>query len=354
MGRVTLALAIFIVGVLIFNVPISCALDATAIGSNTIIVDTQHAKPNLKDIKTNYTKVDTIYGPVNVQTETLKKLGKERIAEAYSEFLKQKEEYRKMDEKLGINKTYAAINTVSSPQATAQQNAAPLGEGASFYERCWFLPSSTELITEMTGCVVPGTVSNPNNENFVSYQEREIYLNCIKNGYQDCIEVICQQYPDGSTDVNVCIYDNSNFYVDFHTFSLVIHDVSHPIEYDVILHGGYNAYDIWLTDTVTDEHYFGRYTDSDDFSYLITCYSGATELEDDRLGQPNAQQYLVSCTFQDYYVVSGGLGGSPMLPYTVFGNIQHDASQPYVYAHGYQSSGITYSDLAGGNPDPSH
>jgi|AGTN01.2.fsa_nt_gi hypothetical protein len=354
MGRVTLALAIFIVGVLIFNVPISCALDATAIGSNTIIVDTQHAKPNLKDIKTNYTKVDTIYGPVNVQTETLKKLGKERITEAYSEFLKQKEEYRKMDEKLGIDKTYAAVNTVSSSQATAQQNAAPLRQGTSFQERCWFLQPSTVLVTALYGCVFPGTVSNPNNENFLSYQEREIYLNYVQNDYRDCIEVICQQYPDRSTDVCICIYDNSNYYVDSSIFSLVIHDVSHPIEYDVILNSAYNAYDIWLTDTVTGEYYFGSYTDSDNYSYFISYYSGATELEDYSLGKPTAQQYLVSCTFKDYYAVVGGSVGSPVPPYTVFSNIQHDASQPYVYAHGYQSSGLTYSDLAGGNPDPSH
>lgn len=335
--------AMLIAFVLVFNVPIAYATTS----DDTVSMPTKDSifKHKYENYTVNYTKVDTVYGPVNVPEDSFKKLGKEKITEKYYEFLKQQDEFKQMDKQLGITKSYTSTNyTVVAPlQVYTELYDILLTD--KYYERTWFYQTGYQP-TLLYGCISPVSIYHPSGENFRSYHEREIVL----NNYMDIIEIVSDQRPNGITNVFACIYDNSFYPVDPSVFYLNIPNSQHPVEYDVILNAMDHSYDIWLVDTGTWQVYFDSYTDSDNFSSYILKYSGSTELEDYSMF---AHTFRVETNIVDYYTK---VNGYIVQPYNVFNNINNSEETAWVYAYGYKGVGNnyqTFSNHIAGNPDPS-
>ncbi|MGA9141610.1 MAG: hypothetical protein WBZ29_15405 [Methanocella sp.] len=345
MGNMKEFLAILMAFVILLNIPI---VNATPLNDEVTKNHPVHAPKahSLEKHQVNYTKVDTAYGQINVPNETYLKMGKEKIAEKYSEFLKLQEEFKKMDKKLGINRSDNIENfSLTDPLPARMQSQNLLLSDSFTLERVYFdRGSSSWQPMLLYGRLNPTLLENPDGGRyFNSYQEREIYL----NNNMDCIEIISDQRYNGETVVWVAIYDNNfNQPVSQSVFDLSIVNVVNPIEYDVILDSEDQSYDIWLVDTVSGSTYFDSYPDTDNFSSFITYYDGSTELHD---YSDYVHPYRIRTNFVDYYTK---VNGYIVQPYNIFNNINVGTDSPYVYAYGYGANGQTYSYQAIENPDP--
>ena len=268
---------------------------------------------------TTYITIDTPDGELKVADETYKRLGKEKISQNYADY---KKLYKELSKNVSRDNSTKAIASASYNPVT-QQSTKTLSEYALTYERTWFSPTNNQHPTYLYGYINPQVNSNPYGESYVSYHEREIYL----NNYQDCVEFISDQRSNGQTYIWVAVYDN-NFTqpVSPNLFSLSV-QVQNPVEYIFQITSGDSSYNCWINDIYTGQVYYSNYVDTDNFSSYITYCAGSTELY---YISPILWSYTTQTTITDYYT---RVGSSLCRTSDVF-SVSNTENQPYVYAHG--------------------
>lgn len=182
---------------LLFYVPQACMVPVSENG-DTIQPNTHIDANNKQKINpvNNYTTIDTQYGKLHIENETLKRLGNDKIMEKFTEFKKLQNMARK-DENLSGKDSYSTISyfnySTNTLNAVPASGISPLSMIWNL-ERTYFNDSSANANrpTLIWGHVEVQPISSGSTQHWDgAYLEREIML----NNY-DCIEFIVQYNGD--------------------------------------------------------------------------------------------------------------------------------------------------------------
>ncbi|MGA9139597.1 MAG: hypothetical protein WBZ29_05205 [Methanocella sp.] len=301
----------------------------------------------------NYTTIDTQYGKLHIENETLKRLGNDKIMEKFTEFKKLQNMARK-DENLSGKDSYSTISyfnySTNTLNAVPASGISPLSMIWNL-ERTYFNDSSANANrpTLIWGHVEVQPISSGSTQHWDgAYLEREIML----NNY-DCIEFIVQYngYPANTANLGFCIYDNC-----MHPGDTLV-PYSPPVHANNIVHTSYDyelsinvdSYDMWWSDFITGDYWVYNYPDSTMSNYIYRYY-GSAELNCDSI-QSN---FRMQTDIKDCYIRIGSYYYYIGDYFTTLDNSEtNKLDGAYVYSNSwYDVYKFTHSRLIIANPDP--